>query len=58
MFLWLVPLYDRDMTDILDVQGISADIVRIYRQLWGDLSLEDVQAVYEADGLDKIQELE
>jgi len=42
-------------TDILQVKNISFEIIKIYRELWGDMTLEHVQIVYLTNGLDNTQ---
>jgi hypothetical protein len=45
----------KNKTDILDVKNISFLVILIYRELWGNLSLEDVQEIYKTDGMDRTQ---
>jgi len=53
--MYNVGMEKKTTTSILEVKGISFAIVMIYRELWGDLDLEDVQEIYKRGGLDKKQ---
>jgi len=53
--MYNVGMEKKTTTSILEVKNISLTIIRIYRQLWGNLDLEEVQEIYKRGGLDATQ---